>query len=99
MRIAITGQTWAQGATGSWQCMQTVGWVATLMPRLTKSTMTILSPLCELHSRQAASQERQPIQREGSTNKVLTVTSFFSPFLVGLGLFGWLILGLANGVW
>ena len=68
--IAITGQTWAQGATGSAQCMQTVGWVATLHERSMKSTITMLSPLCESHSRQAASQARQPIQRDGSTNKV-----------------------------
>src|SRR2546430_9620242 len=72
IRIAITGQTWAQGAMGSSQCIQTVGCVATLIPRSIKSTITILSPLCESHSRQAASQARQPMQREGSTNRVLT---------------------------
>src|SRR5689334_14709496 len=77
--IASTGQTWAQGATGSSQCMQTVGWVATLQPRSTKSTITMLSPLCESHSRQAASQARQPMQRDGSTNNVLTATSLFLP--------------------
>ena len=31
----------------------------------------MLSPLCESHSRQAASQARQPMQRDGSTNSVL----------------------------
>src|SRR4051794_36308904 len=72
--IASTGQTWAHGATGSAQCMQTVGWVATLMPRSTKSTMTMLSPLRESHSRQAASQARQPMHRDGSTNSVLIDT-------------------------
>src|SRR6266581_4276405 len=75
IRIAITGQTWAQGATGSWQCIQTVGCVATLIPRSMKSTITILSPLCESHSRQAASHARHPIQRDGSTNNVLTATT------------------------
>ena len=29
-RMASTGQTWAQGANGSSQCMHTVGWVATV---------------------------------------------------------------------
>src|SRR6478735_2831904 len=72
--IASTGQTWAHGATGSVQCMQTVGWVATLIPRSTKSTTTMLSPLWESHSRQAASQARQPMQRDGSTKRVLIAT-------------------------
>src|SRR5215216_1236558 len=71
IRIANAGQTWAQGATGSSQCMQTVGCVATLAPRSTKSTITMLSPLCESHSRQAASHARQPMQRAGSMNNVL----------------------------
>jgi hypothetical protein len=70
IRIAITGHTCAQGATGSSQCIHTVGWVATLIPRSTKSTMTMLSPLCESHSRQAASHARHPMQRAGSTNSV-----------------------------
>src|SRR5215204_154953 len=72
--IASTGQTWAQGATGSAQCMHTVGWVATLQPRSTKSTITMLSPLWESHSRQAASQARHPMHRDGSTNNVLIAT-------------------------
>src|SRR5512146_311166 len=72
MRIAITGHTWAHGATGSSQCMHTVGCVATLNDLSRKSTITMLSPLCESHSRQAASQARQPMQRDGSTNSVLT---------------------------
>jgi hypothetical protein len=50
--------------------MQTVGCVATLHERSMKSTITMLSPLWESHSRQAASQARQPIQRDGSTNRV-----------------------------
>src|SRR5579875_1076277 len=70
IRIATSGQTCAQGATGSSQCMQTVGWVATLTPRSMKSTITMLSPLCVSHSRQAASQARQPMQRDGSMNRV-----------------------------
>src|ERR671938_51622 len=70
IRIAMTGQTCAQGATGSAQCMHTVGWVATLHERSMKSTITMLSPLCESHSRQAASHARQPMQRDASTNKV-----------------------------
>jgi hypothetical protein len=37
-----------------------------------KSTITMLSPLWESHSRQAASHARQPMQREGSTNIVFT---------------------------
>src|SRR5229473_83877 len=36
-----------------------------------KSTMIMLSPLCESHSRQAASHARQPMQRDGSMNIVL----------------------------
>src|SRR6266540_2770639 len=74
IRIARTGQTWAQGATGSAQCMHTVGCVATLQPRSTKSTITMLSPLWESHSRQAASQARQPMHRDGSTKSVLIAT-------------------------
>ena len=57
--VACAGQTWAQGATGSYQCVQRVGCVAMLQPRSMKSTMIMLSPLGESHSRQAASQERQ----------------------------------------
>src|SRR3569623_2581199 len=68
--IASTGQTCAQGATGDSQCMQTVGCVATLSPRAMKSTIIMLSPLWESHSRQAASQARHPMQRDGSTNNV-----------------------------
>src|SRR5579884_2504311 len=95
IRIASTGQTWAQGATGSSQCIQTVGCVATLQARSTKSTITMLSPLCESHSRQAASQARQPMQRDGSTNSVLTANRASSvPLRLRLGLGA----GLAHGV-
>src|SRR5215475_6773903 len=89
----MTGQTWAHGATGSWQCIQIVGCVATLIPRSIKSTMIILSPLCESHSRQAASQELQPIQRDGSTNIVLTVATILLLSACSMG-FG-LLLGLS----
>src|SRR5690606_23666846 len=79
IEIASTGQTCAQGATGSLQCMHSVGWVATLHSRSMKSTMIMLSPLCESHSRQAASQARHPIHRDGSMNIVLTMRC---PFLL-----------------
>jgi hypothetical protein len=39
----------------------------------------MLSPLCESHSRQAASHERQPMQREGSTKSVLTAAATAFP--------------------
>src|SRR5436305_1282353 len=84
--------------------MQTVGCVATLLPRFTKSTITMLSPLCESHSRQAASHARQPMQREGSTNKVLTATALLLSIhqdeasSEGLGIFCWLVLCLPNGI-
>src|SRR5215208_937122 len=81
--IAITGQTCAHGATGSAQCMQTVGCVATLQLRSTKSTMIMLSPLCESHSRQAASHARQPIQRDGSTNNVFPANDASLPLHLG----------------
>src|SRR6185312_17527579 len=72
MRMARAGHTCAQGATGSSQCVHSVGCVATLHARSTRSTMIMLSPLCESHSRQAASHARQPMQRDGSTNMVFT---------------------------
>ena len=85
--------------------MQTVGCVATLLARFTKSTITMLSPLCESHSLQAASHARQPMQREESTNKVLTATALLLSIhehetpSEGLGIFCRLILCLANGIW
>src|SRR5436305_15088137 len=64
----------------------------------------MLSPLCESHSRHAASHARQPMQREGSTNKVLTATAFLLSIhedetsSKGLSIFCRLVLCLANGI-
>src|SRR4051794_13566388 len=63
--IASAGQTLAQ--VGSVQCMHTEGTVSGPRPRSMKSTDTIDTPRWVSHSAQAASQERQPMQREGST--------------------------------
>jgi hypothetical protein len=63
--MASAGQTSAQ--VGLSQCMQTVGTVAVVVPRSRKSTWIMDTPRCVSHSEQAASQARQPMQREGST--------------------------------
>src|SRR5262245_42781311 len=63
--IASAGHTSAQ--VGLSQCMQTIGTVAMLVSRSRKSTWIMGTPRCVSHSAQAASQERQPMQRDGST--------------------------------
>src|SRR6185503_11211056 len=63
--MASAGQTSAQ--VGLSQCMQTVGTVAVVCPRSRKSTWIMDTPRCVSHSAQAASQARQPMQRDGST--------------------------------
>src|SRR6187431_912537 len=63
--MASAGQTCAQ--VGSSQCMQTVGTVSVPRARSMKSTLIIGTPRCVSHSEHAASQERQPMQRDGST--------------------------------
>src|SRR5262249_11270051 len=62
--IASAGQTSAQG--GLSQCMHTMGTVAVLAPRSRKATCTMGTPRCVSHSAQAASHDRQPMQRDGS---------------------------------
>src|SRR3546814_8140337 len=66
-RMASTGHTWAQGATGSTQCMQTVGRASVELPRSRKSRFIIDFPRCESHSRHAATHAPQAMQRDGST--------------------------------
>src|SRR5262245_49794086 len=63
--IASAGQTCAQ--VGFSQCMQTIGVVAIDCARSTKSTWIIGTPRCVSHSAHAFSQDRQPMQRDGST--------------------------------
>jgi hypothetical protein len=63
--MASAGHTSAQ--VGSSQCMQTIGTVAIISGRSVKSTVIMVTPRWLSHSAQAAMQERQPMQREGST--------------------------------
>src|SRR5215213_1352617 len=63
--MASAGHTSAQ--VGFSQCMQTVGTVAVVRSRSRKSTWIMGTPRCVSHSAQAASQARQPMQRDGST--------------------------------
>jgi hypothetical protein len=63
--MASAGQTSAQ--VGLSQCMQTVGTVAVVCRGPGSPRGSWDTPRCVSHSAQAASQARQPMQREGST--------------------------------
>jgi len=49
--------------------MQTIGTVAMVSRRSTKSRWIMEWPRCVSHSAQALTQDSQPMQREGSTKK------------------------------
>src|SRR5262252_11003049 len=71
--MASAGQTCAQ--VGFSQCMQTIGVVAIDCARSMLSTWIIGTPRCVSHSAQAFSQDRQPMQRDGSTKKASPLMS------------------------